>query len=64
MKKQFSKVEFSASDTFLFTYFQYRINIPMEVAIKSQTASILSAHESCLIFFPVDLIQSCSKGVK
>lgn len=54
MKKQFSKVEFSASDTFLFTYFQYRINIPMEVAIKSQTASILSAHESCLTFFPVD----------
>lgn len=43
---------------------ELKANIPIEVAIKSQTASILSAHVSCLAFSPADLIQSCSKGVK
>lgn len=36
----------------------------MEVAIKSQTASIVSAHTSCLAFSPGGLIQSCRKGVE
>lgn len=41
-----------------------KANIPMEVAVKSQTTSILSAHPSRLALSPVGLIQSCRKGVE
>lgn len=68
MKKQFPKVKFSA----LIKHIRYlcisntesKENILMKVFIKYWTASILSAHASCLCFSPADLLWSRSKGVE